>query len=89
VQAYIAAMPGWKRSPAEWLVELIVRTVPDVHKAVKWNQPFYGHEGEGWSPKASKHDEMRYLDIHEDDDLGEDQLVSWIEQASNLPGEKM
>ena len=48
VQAYIAAMPGWKRSPGERLDNLIVRTVPDVHKAVKWNQPFYGHEGEGW-----------------------------------------
>jgi hypothetical protein len=40
-------------------------------------------------PKASKHDGMRYFDIHEDDDLDEDQLVSWIEQASNLPGQKM
>ena len=40
-------------------------------------------------PKASKHDEMRYFDIHEDADLDEDQLVSWIEQASNLPGQKM
>jgi len=40
-------------------------------------------------PRASKHDEVRYLDIHEDDELDEDQLVSWIEQANNLPGEKM
>lgn len=40
-------------------------------------------------PKASQHGEMRYLGIHEDDDLDEDQLVSWIEQASSLPGEKM
>ena len=40
-------------------------------------------------PKASKHDEVRYLDIHEHDELDEDQLRSWIEQASNLPGEKM
>jgi hypothetical protein len=48
VQAYIAAMPGWKRSLGERLDALIVRTIPDVHKAVKWNQPFYGHEGEGW-----------------------------------------
>jgi hypothetical protein len=40
-------------------------------------------------PKASKHDEVRYFDIYEDDDLDEGQLVSWIEQASNLPGEKM
>ena len=48
VQAYIAAMPGWKRSVGERLDGLIMRTVPDVHKAVKWNQPFYGHEGDGW-----------------------------------------
>ena len=48
VQAYIAAMPGWKREIGEYLDALIVRTVPDVHKAVKWNQPFYGFEGEGW-----------------------------------------
>jgi hypothetical protein len=37
-------------------------------------------------PKASKHDEVRYLDIHEDDELDENQLRSWIEQASNPPG---
>ena len=48
VQAYIAAMPGWKRSLGERLDRLIARTVPEVHKAVKWNQPFYGHKGEGW-----------------------------------------
>ncbi|MXZ52914.1 MAG: DUF1801 domain-containing protein [Acidimicrobiaceae bacterium] len=48
VQDYIAAMPGWKRSVGEQLDELIVRVVPEVHKAVKWNQPFYGLEGEGW-----------------------------------------
>jgi hypothetical protein len=48
VQAYIAAMPGWKRSLGERLDDLVVRTVPDVDKAVRWNQPFYGHEGRGW-----------------------------------------
>jgi hypothetical protein len=113
VQAYIAAMPGWKRALGEQLDDLIVRTVPDVHKAVKWNQPFYGREGEGWflgfrcytkyvqlgffrgasleptPPKESSYPERRYLDIHEGDDLDEDQLVAWIEQASNLPGEKL
>ena len=113
VRDYIAAMPAWKRAVGKRLDALVVDVVPDVHKAVKWNQPFYGHEGEGWflsfrcythyvqvqflrggsldpqPPKASKHDEVRYLDIHEDDDLDEDQLVSWIEQASKLPGEKM
>jgi hypothetical protein len=48
VQAYIAAMPGWKRELGRRLDALVVRTVPGVHKAVKWNSPFYGVEGEGW-----------------------------------------
>jgi hypothetical protein len=48
VQAYIAAMPGWKRDVGRRLDTLIVRTVPDVHKAVKWNTPFYGVAGKGW-----------------------------------------
>jgi hypothetical protein len=48
VQAYIAAMPGWKRDVGRRLDALIVCTVPDVHKAVKWNSPFYGIEGQGW-----------------------------------------
>ena len=48
VQAYIAAMPGWKRDVGRRLDALIVRTVPGVRKAVKWNSPFYGVEGEGW-----------------------------------------
>ena len=48
VQAYIAAMPGWKRNVGRWLDALIVRNVPDVRKAVKWNSPFYGIEGQGW-----------------------------------------
>ena len=48
VQAYIAAMPGWKRGIGERLDALIVRTVPNVRKAVKWNSPFYGIEGQGW-----------------------------------------
>jgi hypothetical protein len=48
VQAYIAAMPGWKRDVGRQLDALITRTVPDVHKAVKWNTPFYGIEGQGW-----------------------------------------
>lgn len=113
VQAYIAAMPGWKSDLGKRLDGLIVDTVPDVHKAVKWNQPFYGHVDEGWfmafrcytkyvqiqffkgtsldpaPPKASKHKEVRYLDIHEDDDLDEKQLRSWIKQASELPGKEM
>ena len=48
VQAYIAAMPGWKRDVGRRLDALIVRTVPGVRKAVKWNSPFYGREGQGW-----------------------------------------
>ncbi len=48
VQAYIAAMPGWKSELGRRLDTLIVRTVPGVHKAVKWNSPFYGIEGQGW-----------------------------------------
>ena len=48
VQAYIAAMPGWKREVGRRLDALIVRTVPGVRKAVKWNSPFYGMEGQGW-----------------------------------------
>lgn len=113
VQDYIAAMPGWKRDVGQRLDALIERAVPDVHKAVKWNQPFYGHQDEGWylsfrcythyvqisffkgaaldpvPPKASKHPEVRYLDIREDDELDEKQLLSWFKQASKLPGEKM
>lgn len=113
VQDYIAAMPGWKRDVGARLDDLIVSTVRQVHKAVKWNQPFYGVKDDGWflsfrcytqyvqvqffrgtsldpmPPKPSKHDEVRYLDIREDDEMDVDQLRSWIEQASALPGEKM
>jgi hypothetical protein len=113
VQDYIAAMPGWKRDVGERLDALIEQTVPEVRKAVKWNQPFYGGDSEGWflafrcytryvqvqffrgtsldpvPPKASSHAEVRYFDIHETDELDEEQLRSWIRQASQLPGEKM
>ncbi len=47
VQAYIAAMPGWKRAVGRRLDALVARTVPGVRKAVKWNSPFYGVEGQG------------------------------------------
>jgi len=110
VQAYIAAMPGWKRDVGERLDALITRTLPGVRKAVKWNSPFYGVEGQGWflsfhvftryvkvtffrgralrpvPPSASKHDEVRYLDIREGDDLDEAQLGDWVRQAAALPG---
>jgi hypothetical protein len=113
VQAYIAAMPGWKSDVGRRLDALIVRTVPDVRKAVKWNSPFYGVEGQGWflnfhtftnyvkvaffrgtslrpvPPGESKHKEVRYLDIHENDPLDQAQLLAWVKQASQLPGERM
>ena len=109
VQAYIAAMPGWKRAIGTRLDALIVRTVRNVRKAVKWDSPFYGAEGQGWflsfhvftryvkvtffrgtslrpvPPGASKHMEVRYVDIHEDD-LDEAQMASWVKQAAALPG---
>ena len=48
VQAYIAAMPGWKSEVGRRLDQLIEQAIPNVQKAVKWNSPFYGMEGEGW-----------------------------------------
>jgi hypothetical protein len=113
VQAYIAAMPGWKSDVGRRLDALITRNVPGVRKAVKWNSPFYGVEGQGWflgvhcftkyvkvaffrgaslrpvPPGESKHKEVRYLDIREDDPLDEAQLGAWVKQASLLPGERM
>jgi len=48
VQDYLAAMPGWKRDAGRRLDALIARNVPHVRKAVRWNSPFYGVEGQGW-----------------------------------------
>ena len=48
VQAYLAAMPGWKRDVGRRLDALVVDLVPGVRKAVRWNSPFYGLEGRGW-----------------------------------------
>ena len=111
VQAYINAMPGWKSEVGRYLDELIVKTVPDVRKAVRWNSPFWGVEDQGWffsvhcfdkyvkitflngssldplPPVDSKHDDVRYLKIFEDDDIDEPQMVSWIRQGSSVPGE--
>jgi hypothetical protein len=61
VQVYIAALSGWKRDIAERLDRLIVRSVPKVRKAVKWNSPFYGVEGQGWF--VSFHVFTRYLKV--------------------------
>src|SRR5687767_7632654 len=61
VQAYIAAMPGWKSDVGRRLDALIAHTVPGVRKAVKWNSPFYGVEGQGWF--LSFHAFTRYLKL--------------------------
>src|SRR5262245_33395850 len=113
VQAYIAAMPGWKRDVGRRLDARIAGTVPGVRKAVKWNSPFYGVEDRVWfltfrcftryvkvaffrgaalrpvPPGASKYKNVRYLDIHADDQLDEAQLAAWVKQASQLPGQRM
>ena len=61
VQAYIAAMPGWKRAAGQRIDALVERTVPGVRKAVKWNSPFYGVEGQGWF--LSFHVYTRYIKV--------------------------
>ena len=61
VQAYIAAMPGWKSDVGRRLDALIVRTVPDVRKAVRWNSPWWGVEGQGWF--VSCHVFTRYIKV--------------------------
>src|SRR5262245_54034909 len=61
VQTYIAAIPGWKRDVGKRLDALIVRSVPNVRKAVKWNSPFYGIEGQGWF--LSFHVFARYIKV--------------------------
>jgi len=110
VQAYVAAMPGWKSDVGRRLDSIVVRTAPDVRKAVRWNSPFYGMEGQGWflnfhcfaryvkvaffsgtslepvPPGESKDDNVRYLNIYEDDQFDEKQFAAWVKQASQLPG---
>jgi hypothetical protein len=61
VQAYIAAVPGWKRAVAARLDALVTRALPAVHKAVKWNSPFYGVAGQGWF--LSFHCVTRYIKV--------------------------
>lgn len=61
VQAYIAAMPGWKSGLGKRLDAIIVKTLPDVRKAVRWNSPFYGAEGKGWF--LSFHVLTRYVKV--------------------------
>src|SRR3954468_24188181 len=61
VRAYFDALPGWKRKLGKRLDALIVKTLPGVQKAVKWNSPFYGVEGRGWF--LSIHAFARYLKL--------------------------
>ena len=61
VQLYIANMPEWKSDVGRQLDDLIVRTVPNVRKAVRWNSPFYGVEGQGWF--LSYHVFARYVKV--------------------------
>jgi hypothetical protein len=106
-------MPGWKRDAGRRLDALIVRTVPNVRKAVRWNSPFYGIAGRGWflsfhcfakyikvtflrgaalrplPPVASKHKDVRYFHIHEDEPLDEELMARWIGQAAKRPGEPL
>lgn len=115
VQAYIAAMPGWKHEAGRKLDALIEAAVPDLRKAVKWNSPLYGagEESNGWFlsfhcfdkyikvafhrgaaltpelPVGSKHKDVRYLHIHEDEEIDEAQATAWVKQASALSGERM
>ena len=113
VRDYIAAMPEWKQAIGQRLDELIEQAIPQVKKAVKWNQPIYGTDGQTWllsfrcfthyvqiafyrgtslkpvPAKSSKHEEVRYLDIHQKDELDEAQLLSWFEQSAKLPGMKL
>jgi hypothetical protein len=113
VQAYIAAMPGWKQRVGRTVDGIVGRTLPDVRKAVKWNSPLYGVSEKTWflgfhcferyvkvsffqgalldpiPPGQSKQQEVRYLDIREDDAIDEQRFADWVRQASRLPGVKM
>lgn len=62
VQAFIAAMPGWKSAVGQRLDALIVSNLPNVKKAVRWNSPFYGIEGQGWL--VSFHVFTRYVQVN-------------------------
>lgn len=110
VEAYLAAMPGWKQAVGRHLDQLIATTVPEVRKAVRWNSPFYGVEGSGWflsfhcftryvkvtffagveldppPPEPSKDDRVRYVHLHENEEIDDALLTAWIAQAASLPG---
>ena len=90
VQAYIAAMPGWKRDLGKRLDALIVHNVPEVRKAVRWNSPFYGIEGQGWF--VTFHVLTRYVKVTffagaslqpEPPGSGKDKNARWIDIYEN------
>lgn len=113
VRDYLDAMPGWKQRVGRWLDELVVRTVPNVRRAVRWNSPFYGVAGRGWflsfhcmtkyvkvtflnggslddpPPVESKYPAVRYLHVHEDDEMDDERLTNWIRRAAELPGDEL
>ncbi len=110
VQAYIAAMPGWKRDVGRRLDALIVRTVPNVPQGSQVELALLWHRGPGLVPQLPllhevhqsgvlprhvtastpsrrvQHKNVRYLDIHENDQVDEELLANWIRQASKLRG---
>ena len=61
IEAYMTALPGWKEDVGRRLDKLIVEAIPKVSKAVKWNSPFYGNDGDGWF--VSYHAMTRYIKI--------------------------
>ncbi len=113
VQAYIAAMPGWKQAVGVQIDALIVQMVPEVAKAVKWNTPFYGIGKKGWflgfsclnryikvaffqgahlhplPPVQSTQADVRYLHLHEGEELDVVQFSDWVLQSTKLPLEKL
>lgn len=110
VQAYIEAMPDWKRAVGERIDALVTANVPELVKAVKWNSPMYGVQGLGWflsmhctkkyvkvaffngaalqpaPPVESKNEKVRYLHVHEADEIDQAQFVAWVKAASQLEG---
>jgi len=108
VQEYLAAIPGWKQDVGRRIDELITKAVPGVHKAVRWNSPIYGIQGQGWFvsfhvftnyvkitffkgtsltpvPAGGSTKEARWFDVRQGT-LDEALLISWIHQASAVPG---
>ena len=113
VQAYIKAMPTWKKKVGERLDAIAQKVIPEVELAVRWNTPFYGTKKFSWffgfycyekcvqvfflngsllepmPPEKSKQKNVRYLNIFENDEIDFDQISNWIQQGSELPGDRV